>query len=132
MYGKIIDEKLVFAGNSITNKTGGTITNPTEKEYVENGWLLIFYNEKPSYDFYNQKLVEIYNEENNKIIVNYNIVNLTEEEKLNIKKQEVIELELKYNMCRWQRELILAENSGASDYTKDKAQEIENLAKELR
>ena len=35
-------------------------------------------------------------------------------------------------MCRWQRELILSENSGASDYTKDKAQEIENLANSLR
>ena len=35
-------------------------------------------------------------------------------------------------MCRWQREIILAENSGASDYTKTKSQEIENIAKDLR
>ena len=47
-------------------------------------------------------------------------------------KEKVIALEKQYNMCRWQREIILSENSGASDYTKTKAQEIENLAKELR
>ena len=35
-------------------------------------------------------------------------------------------------MCRWQRELILADNSGTSQYTKDKAQEIENIALEIR
>lgn len=47
-------------------------------------------------------------------------------------KEKVISLERQYQMNRWQRELILAENSGASDYTKQKAQEIEELAKELR
>ena len=47
-------------------------------------------------------------------------------------QEKVIALEKQYNMCRWQRELILAQNSGASDYTKQKAQEIEDLAKELR
>lgn len=47
-------------------------------------------------------------------------------------QEKVEELEKKYKMYRWQREIILAENSGASDYTKSKAQEIEDLAKELR
>lgn len=47
-------------------------------------------------------------------------------------QEKVNALEQKYNMCRWQREIILSENSGASDYTKQKAQEIEELAKELR
>ena len=41
-------------------------------------------------------------------------------------------LELNYDMCRWQREMILADNSGASDYAKEKAQEIEDLAEQLR
>ena len=41
-------------------------------------------------------------------------------------------LEQQYNMCRWQREMILAEGSSASDYAKEKAQEIEDLAEELR
>lgn len=47
-------------------------------------------------------------------------------------KEQVVKLEKQYQMNRWQREIILAQNSGASDYTKTKAQEIENLAKELR
>lgn len=47
-------------------------------------------------------------------------------------QEKVNALERKYNMCRWQREIILSENSGASDYTKQKANEIETLAKELR
>ena len=47
-------------------------------------------------------------------------------------KEKVVALEKQYQMNRWQREIILADNSGASEYTKTKAQEIENLAKELR
>lgn len=47
-------------------------------------------------------------------------------------QEQVVKLERQYQMNRWQREIILAQNSGASDYTKTKAQEIENLAKELR
>ena len=47
--------------------------------------------------------------------------------------QEQLEtLENKYQMNRWQREIILAEGSGASDYTKNKAQEIENIAEQIR
>lgn len=40
--------------------------------------------------------------------------------------------EQQYGMNRWQREIILSENSGASEYTKDKAEEIEELAEQLR
>lgn len=47
-------------------------------------------------------------------------------------QEKVVALEKQYNMCRWQREIILSENSGTSDYAKQKAQEIEDLAKELR
>ena len=47
--------------------------------------------------------------------------------------QEQLEnLEHKYQMNRWQREIILASGSGASDYTKNKAQEIENIAEQIR
>lgn len=45
---------------------------------------------------------------------------------------EVNNLEQLYNMFRWQREMILAEGSRASDYAKEKAQEIEDLAEQLR
>ncbi|MBR4682753.1 MAG: hypothetical protein IKP06_05580 [Elusimicrobiaceae bacterium] len=47
-------------------------------------------------------------------------------------EEQVIALERKYEMNRWQREGILAEGSLFSDYTKAKAQEIETLAEELR
>lgn len=49
----------------------------------------------------------------------------TIEEQVKAKEQE-------YQMNRWEREIILAENSGASEFSKAKAQEIEDLAKQLR
>lgn len=49
----------------------------------------------------------------------------TIEEQVKAKEQE-------YKMNRWEREIILAENSGASEFSKAKAQEIEDLAKQLR
>ena len=47
-------------------------------------------------------------------------------------EEQVAALEKEYAMTRWQREGILAECSLYSDYTKSKAQEIEDLAKQLR
>ena len=47
-------------------------------------------------------------------------------------EEQVSSLEQTYGMTRWQREGILAEGSLYSDYTKAKAQEIEDLAKQLR
>lgn len=47
-------------------------------------------------------------------------------------EEQVSYLEQTYGMNRWQREGILAEGSLYSEYTKSKAQEIEDLAKELR
>lgn len=130
MLGKIIDGRLQFAGR-IIKEGNTTITNPTEKKLKELGYKEIQYTEKPTYDIDTQKLQELYTE-TNIITVSYEIVELTQEEKRQVLLNKVYNLEIQYNMCRWQRELILAENSGASDYTKQKAQEIEDLAKELR
>lgn len=47
-------------------------------------------------------------------------------------EEQVAKLEAETGLTRVMRELVLAENSGASDYVKAKAQEIEDLAKELR
>ncbi len=47
-------------------------------------------------------------------------------------EEQVASLEQAYGMSRWQREGILAEGSLFSDYTKAKAQEIEDLAEQLR
>lgn len=46
--------------------------------------------------------------------------------------EQVLSLENEYKMNRWQREGILAEGSLYSEYTKNKAQEIEDLAEQLR
>lgn len=47
-------------------------------------------------------------------------------------EEQVEDLEKKYDMNRWQREAILADDSAYSDYTKQRAKEIEDLAKQLR
>ena len=47
-------------------------------------------------------------------------------------KEQVAKLEAETGLTRVMREMVLAENSGASDYVKAKANEIEELAKRLR
>lgn len=46
--------------------------------------------------------------------------------------EQVQALESETGLTRAVRELVLADNSGASEYVRGKAQEIETLAKELR
>lgn len=46
--------------------------------------------------------------------------------------EQVAKMEAETGMTRVMRELVLSENSGASDYVKAKAQEIEDLAAPLR
>ena len=47
-------------------------------------------------------------------------------------EEQVAKLEAETGLTRVMREMVLTENSGASDYVKAKAQEIEELAKQLR
>lgn len=47
-------------------------------------------------------------------------------------EEQVAKLEAETGLTRVMREMVLAENSGASEYVKGKAQEIEALATELR
>ena len=47
-------------------------------------------------------------------------------------EERVAKLEAETGLTRIMREMVLTENSGASDYVKAKAQEIEDLAKQLR
>ena len=47
-------------------------------------------------------------------------------------QEQVQALEAQTGLTRTLRELVLAENSGASDYVKQQAQEIETLAAPLR
>lgn len=48
------------------------------------------------------------------------------------RKEEVLALEQQTGLIRSVRELVLAENSGASEFVKIKAQQIEKMAEELR
>ena len=47
-------------------------------------------------------------------------------------EEQVAKLEAETGLTRVMREMVLAENSGASEYVKAKAQEIEELASTLR
>ena len=47
-------------------------------------------------------------------------------------EEQVAQLESQTGLIRPMREMVLAENSEASEYVKMKAQEIEDLAEELR
>ena len=47
-------------------------------------------------------------------------------------EEKVAKLEAETGLTRVMREMVLAENSGASEYVKVKANEIEDLAKQLR
>ena len=47
-------------------------------------------------------------------------------------EEQVSQMEAETGLTRVMREMVLSENSGASDYVKAKAQEIEDMATELR
>ena len=93
MFGKIIDGKLVIAGQKI-EITNGWITNPTEEQLKENGYKEVVYNEKPTYDIENEKLQEKFTDKK-KITVNYDIVELTDEEHNEVIQAEILEEENK-------------------------------------
>lgn len=108
IYGKIVDGKLVVAGQKIKIEKGW-ITNPTEEQLRAEGYKEIVYTEQPSYDYENEKLVERYteisNEDNERItpikeqiLVSYDIVALTDEEHNEIIKAKIEEEENKITM----------------------------------
>lgn len=47
-------------------------------------------------------------------------------------QEKLDRLEKEYQMNRWQREAILAENSDYSDFTKNRARELEDIAEQIR
>lgn len=47
-------------------------------------------------------------------------------------QERLNQLEQKYQMNRWQREAILAPDSPYSDFAKKRAQELEDLAEQIR
>lgn len=130
MFGKIIDNKLVFAEKVIKTETG-KIDRPTNEQLRANGWKEVEYSEKPTYNKEEEKLVEIYLETDNaneesRIVVSYNKVPLTNEEHDAVIQQEIIEEEMKIT-ARRQREFDL-KYEGAREFVES----IENNIKALR
>jgi len=88
MFGKIIDGKLVIAGQ-IVKDGNTTITNPTEEKLRELGYKEIEYTEKPTFNKEEEKLQEIYTD-GDKITVSYEVVALTTEEHNAIIQAEIV------------------------------------------
>lgn len=125
MYGKLINNRLIIAGERI-QVLNGWITKPSEEELRINGYKEIEYMDRPEYDEEEEKLVESFNELNDKIIVFYEKVILTIEEHNMVIQNKIIEEENKMTPRR-QRELDL-KLEGALEF----AQTIENNIIELR
>lgn len=127
MFAKIVDNKLVFAGDRIPI-LNGWITKPSEEELRANGYKEVEYTEKPEYDNEEEKLIETYRVslDETTILVCYEKVLLTDEEHNEIIEQKIIEEENKITPRR-QREIDL-NLEGALEF----AQTIENNIKALR
>ena len=93
MFGKIIDGRLQIAGR-IVKDGNSTITNPTEEKLKELGYKEIEYTEKPTFNKEEEKLQEIYTDED-KITVSYEKVALTEYEHNAVIQTEIVAEEQK-------------------------------------
>ena len=92
MFGKIIDGKLIIAGNKIEIKNGWA-TNPTEEQLKDNGYKEVVRTERQNYDSETEKLVEVYKDNGKAIEISYEKTKLTDEE-INVKLQEKADIEL--------------------------------------
>lgn len=125
MLGKIIDGRLVVAGREVCE--GKTkITCPTEKKLKELGYKEIEYTEKPTFNKEEEKLTEVYNEEQDKIIVLYAKDMLTDEEHNAIIQQEIVAEENKIT-ARNVRNAIMGDN-----FAKNRITEVEDNIATLR
>lgn len=134
MLGKLIDGRLVVAGR-IVKEGNTTITNPTEEKLKELGYKEIEYTEKPQYDKEEEKLQEKYfitnlppkvNDGQQRIFVEYEVVELSAEEHNAIIQQEIVAEENKITP-RNIRNAIKGDN-----FALNKITEIENNIVELR
>lgn len=94
MYGKIVDGRLEIVGNTIKIENGW-VTNPSETLLRSLGYKEVVYTDKPEFDKENEALAEKYTEEENKIIVSYDIELLSAYAHNQIIKQEILEEEKK-------------------------------------
>ena len=131
MYGKIVNNQLVLATKQIKTETGW-ITNPTDEMLIANGYKEIVYSEKPQYDIENEALAEKYIEQENQILVDYDIEMLNDYAHNEIIKKEIRVEEAKLTSRNY-REAIKDILSGQTDtYAINKITEIENNIVALR
>lgn len=125
MFGKIENDELVLAGSVIKGKNY-LIVNPTDAQYLEKGYKYIVYSDKPEYDELEERLEEVYTEEGNNIIVNYNKVLLTDQEHNNMIKVKMIEYEQE------QTPRLLREAALQESYALGRLQQINTIIAKLR
>lgn len=125
MFGKIENGRLVIAGQKIKIENGW-ITNPTQEQLRANGYKGLCYNPKPDYDKEEEKLIETYTEEEVRIVISYETVALTKDEKIEIIKQEIIDKENKITTRNY-RNAIMGDNYALNILT-----EVEGNIAELR
>lgn len=135
-YGKIVGGKLVIASKIIKNKNGGTITNPKEYDLIANGYKGLCYNPKPDYDKEEEKLIETYTEEENRIVINYEKVKLKDEEHNEIINNEISQKENLISVGLIATALINnvkgAKDNSAINEIEKILNEIEELKKEIK
>ena len=124
MLGKLIDGRLQVAGREIQEGTT-KITCPTEEKLKELGYKEIEYTEKPNYDREEEKLQEVYTDED-KITVSYEVVALTTEEHNAVIQAEIVAEENKIT-ARNIRNAIKGDN-----FALNKITEVEGNIAELR
>lgn len=124
-YAKLVNGTLQYAPR---NKGSVSNYNQDVTAMLADGYLPV---EETAYPKDGNNYSANYAEAEGKIVQSWMLVPTPEPVPLTI-EQQVATLEAITGLTRVMREMVLAENSGASDYVKAKANEIEELAKQLR
>ena len=124
-YAKLVNGTLQYAQR---NKGSVSNYNQDVTAMLADGYLPV---EETAYPKDGNNYSANYAEVEGKIVQNWTLVHTLEPVPPTIEEQ-VAKLEAETGLTRVMREMVLAENSGASDYVKTKANEIEDLAKQLR
>lgn len=129
MLGKIVDNKLVLAGNKIKTPFG-VIVNPKKEDYIKYGYKEVEYDTTEiKCDEEEYKKSEYYIDED-KIIVMGCIQPLTDEEHNEVIKRKIEELENTITERR-KREALL-NKEGAVEYIREVENKIQLLREKLR
>lgn len=75
MYGKIIDNQIIFAPQTLLFEDGGCICNPNYEDFIQNGWKIYISGNIPVYDNNLNHLKISYIENETSLIEVYEVVN---------------------------------------------------------